>query len=167
MTIDEAITKLKAAPEKAKRIGTQIIDTELRKAVKLNFIEQGRPNKWAAKKRPDGRAILTGKTGNGQRSINFETNESTGENKVGSKLIYMKAHQEGAVIKHSARSYSFRKKRSGKYVYANKNYHKISKTTHGKAYTVTLRPRPWAVWTDADTKRTVPLLEKAALGVFN
>jgi len=135
--------------------------------VKLNFIEQGRPNTWAPKIRPDGRAILTGKSGNGQRSINFGIDMNTGVNTVGSKLIYMRAHQEGAVINHKATTYNYRKKRNGRLVYANKNYGKPAKIVQGMAYTTTLRRRPWAVWTEADTRRTIPLLIKAGEGAFN
>lgn len=166
MTIPEAIAKISKAGEAAKRTGTLVLETEARKAVKLNFIEQGRPAKWKPKEHPDGRAILTGRTGNGQRSINVQSNTEAGEVLIGSNLIYMQAHQGGAVIQHKARTYKYRKTRSGKYQFAGKN-HKVSKQVTGKAYTVNLPSRPWAVWTREDTKRAEPVIVKAIEMSFN
>lgn len=161
MNIDEAIKKLKQAEGNARIAGTTALKTEVNEAIKLNFSEQGRPERWKGKKRYDGRAILTGRTGNGQRTINIQEDLYAGNVKVGSPLIYMKAHQEGATIFHPARAYSFRKKRNGKFVYARKDYSKPAKQVMGKAYTVKLDARPWAVWLNEDTERAAPNISRA------
>lgn len=159
------ISKLKDAEKKAEHNAHAVVKTELNKAIKFNFAEQGRPAKWKPKKRNDGRAILSGRTGNGQRSINIQDNESTHEFSIGSKIIYMRVHQEGADIKHPARKYNFRETRRGTNVFARAG-HKNSFHIPGKAYTVHIPARPWAVWTQADTQRAVPLIAKAIEGSF-
>ena len=47
----------------------KVLQQEVRKSLVMNFQAQGRPEKWKPKRFPDGRAILTGRTGNLARVV--------------------------------------------------------------------------------------------------
>lgn len=81
-----------------KRTVLKIAQIEGDISIKRNFAAQGRPEKWKKKKRPDGRSILTGKSGNLLRTINSAIDYSIEQVLFGSDLIYSKVHNEGLEI---------------------------------------------------------------------
>lgn len=134
MSADDIGKNLMALAKSGERRVMEVLRMEVKHSVDLNFIHQGRPNKWAKKKRPDGRAILTGPTGNLQRSINYVI--SGNEIRYGSKLIYAPVHNYGQTIKHPGRKLTFRKNRAGKTVFASSKHKKITKSTVSRPYEI-------------------------------
>lgn len=99
-------TLLKFAGE-VKRRGLKVLQIEAKKSIDLNFQAGGRPNKWPKKTFDDGRAVLTGKTGNLQIRTTAVINESEGKIIIGNNLPYGKIHNEGGKIIKTAKMRAF------------------------------------------------------------
>lgn len=125
----EAVAMLKPKILKA-------IEIESKKSIQLNFIRQGRP-KWKEKFIPDGRAILTGKSGRLQSQINAVIVDSMNKVSIGSNLPYSKIQHEGGKIEVTKKMRSFfwaKFKETGDVKY------KILATKKGNTITIPARP---------------------------
>lgn len=111
-------------------------------AAKKNFAEQGRSPKWLDKKRPDGRAILTGKTGRLQRTINTIIDFASKLIKQSSNLPYSKIQQEGGVIIQKPRQQGFRRKK-GRSVFSSVNDRRTTKIVIAKIRRIRITARPY------------------------
>lgn len=131
---------------------------EFRKSIIMNFQRQGSTIPWAKKKRPDGRAILTGKSGRLQRELNvFIENDETIT--ASSSLPYSKIQNEGGTINMPARKLRFRKLKKNEVtgkrrtVFASSKHKRISKEKVSKPYTITIPARPYLVIAEQDYPR--------------
>ncbi len=95
MTADEINKKLLQYVDKAQTVTLKQMELEGDKSIKLNFKEQGRPEKWQPKKKPDGRAILSGKTGMLLIQSTAVADYSSSKVKLVSNLIYSKVQNDG------------------------------------------------------------------------
>lgn len=190
MNLNDVVNILRNAEDKAKREIGLVLETEWKKTINLNFAEQGRPAKWRPKRRNDGRAILTGRTGRLQRTINVGFDMSSNKVLVGSNLVYARVHQEGVTIHMRRRRINFRikkggwvkttsdkrftkvkikengefeyfRKRKDRVIRAGANDSRTNKVSIQKSYVINIPARPYMVWTAEDTKRAIPNIKKA------
>jgi len=159
MSFESVISRMQSKGEQIKRDMLKVLQIEAKKSINLNFASQGRPVKWRKKAKPDGRAILTGRTGRLQRTINVEIDYGNNSIKMGSNLPYAKIHQEGGVINMPARKMRLRTKRSGQSVFASKR-HKATRETTARAYKITIPARPFLTIPAVDLPRIVNSLKR-------
>jgi len=167
--LNQITARLDSVLEKVRQTALKTIEIEGKKSIQLNFIEQGRP-KWLQKKKKDGRAILTGKTGRLQSQINVVRNDATNTISIGSNLPYSKIQQEGGTISMPARTMARRKLKNGRSVFASKKRNtgksKSVDVSFSKAYTITIPARPYLVIPSTDYSRITSAVESSVKRVI-
>lgn len=133
----------------------RILEIEAVKSVRLNFQRQGRPERWRNKLIPDGRKILSGKTGDLFSSISSGVDESRNRVVIKFGVSYAQIHNEGGripVTKKMRKYFWARYYETKKEVWKNMAMNK-------KGY-IEIPKREFAKLTEEDVQRIVSNIKK-------
>lgn len=137
----------------------KILELEAKKSINLNF-RTGGHGRWDAKSRPDGRAILTGRTGRLQRTVSVFRNDKALSIILGSNLPYSQIHNEGGVIQRKAGTIKLRKTKKGNR-FASYKHKRAVRTVSRRAYSIRIPKREFLVIFPED----IPRINKALANV--
>lgn len=160
----KVVALLKKSKEKAKdlRIPLKRCGILMLRSIDKNFRAEGRPKRWAplspmtiAMRRKKGKgAKILQDTGMGKGSIVYEV-VSNQKVQIGTRLDYMRKHQEGATIKIPARDIFPVKARALHWVDPNTGEDVFAMHVHQKARTAKLPQRKFLLFQEDDKKNIV------------
>lgn len=160
--LTEIKNNLARASVEIKRKIKIVLKEEARKSIKLNFDQEGRPNKWPVKTKSDGRKTLLGKTRKLSTTIAVEIEESENKIIIGSNVLYAKIHNEGWEIYIPAKTRKFRKHHGSEkaYVFAKNKRTKGIIERETKGYILKLPKREFLIIPAEDYPRILNNIQR-------